>query len=289
MRVLNVGGIPTSLGEIINFKYHLDLIKREYDQIVLSFQRSLLKEGLYVDNPDWAEREKLWEKYLIDLGQLFFSEPPYVLEQVSEKFCGDMNGLIDKINIRPQKAELGHLLCKGTSLNIGEYIVITTKIRDINRTTFDAMAPNFWSVLQKLANKYKIVILGERKVETRKEYNVEHKRSGRPIPFGIYEDIIQYIPKDKLEDRTVAALGETVSDLTQIQQDCLIMKEAKFVITIGIGGNFCLATASANMVIGYRADNISFADGIFNYKEYPNAIVTKSSNRFLNALNQYTK
>lgn len=284
MRILDYGGLPTSLGEIINAKYHLDLIKDQYDQIKLSFHTQLWATGLYTNTPDWPQRKQLWEKYLTDLGQLFFSEPPYVLDPVgvSHKYGGDCQHLVNLLRITPQKAEMSQYLCKGTSLNLGEeYIVITTKLRHIPKNFFYPRSIELWRTLQKLSAKYKIVILGERHVEMRREY--QHIQNE---VFGIYEQIISNLPPDRIVDLTVPALGETVSDLKQIQQDCLIMNEAKFVITIGVGGNSCMAHSTAKMAIGFRADNLPFANIVFG-KEYPNMIVTKDWGYFIKVLERY--
>lgn len=284
MRVFDFGGLPTSLGEIINFKWHLDLVRPNYDKIVVSFHTDLLKTGLHSTTPDWAHKQALWNKYLTDIGQLFFSEPPYERLPTSKKFGGDITHLIAKLHLRPRKAELGHLLCRGTPLNIGEYVVITTKTREIQRAQFDQIAPRFWEVMKAILPKYKIVILGEKKVEIRKEYERLRIR-----PFGLYDDIIKHLPPNtsQIVDLTVPALGEVVSDLKQIQQDCLIMQQAKFVISFGIGGNHCLSTAVSNMAIGYRTDNVEYNNTIFDNKEYPNAIITKDADRFLGALKYY--
>lgn len=282
MTVLDIGGIPTSLGEIINIKYHLDLIKHQYSQIKLSFHKQLWNDGLHMNTPDWPEKKKLWDKYLNDIGQLFFSEKPYVLLPQSNRFGGDAQDLLKKLRMMPQKAEMGHLLCKGSSLNLEEeYIVITTKVRYIKKTIVLPKLIELWSVVRKLASKYKIVILGEREVEMRKEYIID-----KDSIFGIYDHIISNLPTDRILDLTVPALGETVSDFSQVQQDCLIMKEAKFVITVGIGGNFCMATSVGN-VIGYRADNLQFANIIFRDREYPNCIITEDWNYFISVLGRH--
>lgn len=281
MKILDIGGIPTSLGEVINYKYHLDMVKHNYDQIRLNFHLELLQHGLHTNAPDWNQKKQLWEKYLYDIGQLFFSEPPYFLMPNPQTFCGDLNGLIKKIGIAPRKPDLGHLLCKGASLNVGEYIVITTKVREMHQQSFFPLSIKLWNVLKRLSAKYKIIILGERLVEMRKEY-IMYKND----IFGIYEQIIANIPSERIMDLTVPALGETVAALKDIQQDCLIMKEAKFTLSIGIGGNCCLSCASSNMAIGYRNDKNKLADIIYN-QEYPNAIITKDWNRFINTLEKY--
>src|SRR5208283_5410839 len=140
----------------------------------------------------------------------------------------------------PTKPELGHLLCKGQSLSIGDYIVITTKVRTVPKSMFYPLSIQLWATLQKLSEKYKFVILGEREVEARKEYIKYYENN---TIFGIYDQIISNIPNDRIVDLTIPSLGNTPSNLKQIQQDCLIMKEAKFVITIGNGGNLGLSGA----------------------------------------------
>lgn len=282
MKTLNVGGIPTSLGEIINIKFYLDLVKDQYDQIKLSYEKSLWDIALHTEASDWSEKKILWTNLLNDLGKLFFSEHPYILEENSDTYNGAVDNLLPKINLSPQKIEMGHLLCAGNSLNLGEeYIVITTKVRELSNHIFAPLSVQLWRTLQKLSSKYKIVILGERVVEMGKEY----VNKGNTI-YGIYDNIICHLPQDRVVDLSIPALGETVSGLSHIRQDCLIMKEAKFVITIGVGGNFCMATSVANMVIGYRADNIEFTDMIFN-REYHNAIITKNWTYFIQNLEKY--
>lgn len=282
MRILNYGGIPTSLGEIINLKYHFDLIKHQYDQIILSFHKQLWRECLHTEALDWNEKEILWNKYLNDIGELFFSEPPYILVDSSAKYGGDTGAMVIKFNITPHKSEMGHLLCSGISLNIDEeYIVITTKVRQSNKNIIQPLLKQLWNILNILSKKYMIVVLGERTVEMRKEYGKDTNSV-----FCLYDDIIGYLPKNRLIDLTVPALGETVSDFSKIQQDCFLMKEAKFVITIGVGGNFCMSTSTANMAIGFRTDNLDFTNAVFN-REYSNAIITKDWRRFMQAISAY--
>jgi hypothetical protein len=284
MRAIDIGAIPTSLGEIINFKYHLDLVKDNYDEIKLGFAKGLWDNALHTESVDWVHRKILWEKFLTDIGQLFFSTSPYIIDPCPTVWRGSVEMLVPYLGISPQKVELANLLCKGESLNLlDKYIVITTKVRHIDKTVLFSLLNQFWPLLNKLSDKYKIVILGEKQVEMRKEYDLIKNEV-----FGIYNDIITNVPSDKIIDLTVPALGETVSDLSKIQQDCLIMNEAEFTITFGVGGNFCLATSVSNMAIGFRADNIPFTDIIFNDKEYTNAFITKNWSHFISKLRGYT-
>jgi hypothetical protein len=277
MKSLDLGGIPLSLGEIINFKYHLDLVRKSYQQITFSFHRSLMQTHLNVN----AQQEQSQNKYLDDIGTLFFSETPYKIEPSSTKFFGDMNALTRTINVPPQKADLRQYLCKGNSLGIDPYIVITTKVRELDRAIFFPLSSQLWGTLQSLSQKYKIVVLGEREVEMRKEYMSWTTNN----IYGLYEQIISNIPADRIIDLTVPSLGNTASDLSKIQQDCLIMNQAKATITIGIGGNSGLSTASSNLAIGYRNDNNYIAERIYK-AESARVCITRDWNRFISKLNE---
>jgi hypothetical protein len=273
--------IPTSLGDIITIKAHLDAVKHNYQQINLTFHTALWPGALHTESPQWGHNKILWNKYLNDIGQLFFSQPPYKVN-VGQFPFRITEHLIRDFNLPPVKPDLGHLLCKGTPLSLDkEYIVITTKVRDIIKRNFLPQSIQLWEMLKKLSHKYKIVILGERIVEMRKEYDPLKDRI-----FGIYEQIITNIASENILDLTVPALGETVSDLSKIQQDCLIMKNAKFVITLGNGGNFCLSSAVSNMTVSYRIDSLWLTDRIFN-KEYSNIITTKDWKYFIKTLEKY--
>jgi hypothetical protein len=273
--------IPTSLGDLITLKGHLEPIKMRYDQINLTFHTALWDGALRTDSPDWKENKILWQKYLKDIGDLFFSQPPYRLNMGQYPFRYTEQ-IIREFNLPPAKPDLAQALCKGQSLNLGEeYIVITTKVRDVIRRHFLPQSIQMWKMLKTLSKKYKIVILGEKVVEMRKEYDPMKDRI-----FGIYEDIIANIPNDRIVDLSVPALGNTVSDLSQIQQDCLIMREAKLVITLGNGGNFCMSTAVSNMTVSYRIDSMWCTDRVFD-REFPTVITTKNWNYFMQVLGRY--
>lgn len=265
--------VPIGLGDLIYIKAMLDSVKFRYSQIRIMFHRGLIAD-FRGNNPEY-------HTLLDDIGKLFFSEPPYILTTSGGIFRGPMRISTDE-SMPLQKPELGHLLCKGTPLNLdGEYIVLTTKVRYLSKAKLNAISKELWSTINSLYNKYKIVILGERVVEMNSEY-IHH--TSEHI-YSIYDDIINNVPASKLLDLTIPALGITTSNLQQIQQDCLIMKNAKFVMTLGVGGNFSMATAVAN-TIGYRADQHDIFEVIYN-REYSNAIVTKDFARFISALKQY--
>lgn len=277
MKVLDIGGIPLSLGEIINFKYHLDLVKKDYELISFSFHKPLLKSHLIVNQ----EQERSQNKYLDDIGKLLFSEQPYRIDLQSNRFFGDVNTLVRIINVNLHKADLRQYLCKGTSLGIGPYIVMTTKVRELSKSIFLPLSAQLWKTLQDLSKTYKIVILGEREVEMRKEYlSWSHSNI-----YSLYDQIIANMPSDRIVDLTVPALGNTASDISKIQQDCLIMNEAKATITIGIGGNSGMSTASSNLAIGFRHDRNGTAERIYSVED-TRVCITNNWSRFIKKLKE---
>ena len=264
------GTVHVGLGDIIYMKAQFDAVKHNYSVIELTF------------NKHWAGvHDKDYPQFLKELGQLLFSEPPYVISDENHPHLSLVD-IHNNYHIPVVKPELAHILCKGNPLNLGcEYIVLSTKLRYFHRDEFNKISSQFFNILNQLGNKYKIVILGEKVVEM----NAEYEYWGSNVIYSIYNEIINQIPAEKVLDLTIPVLGITTPKLSQIQQDCLIMNQAKFAITLGVGGNFCMATAVANAV-GYRTDNDASTDVIY-YKDYPNAIITKDWNKFLQTLQSY--
>jgi len=86
-----------------------------------------------------------------------------------------------------------------------------------------------------------VVILGERNLE----YNIEYKTYGSDLAYTIYNDILENIPTNKIFDMTSEYIGTSAPSLKKIRQDCCILRDAKYSVTIGYGGPFCLSMATA--------------------------------------------
>src|ERR1700723_2310786 len=137
--------MPTSLGEIISIKQQLDTVKNQYDQIRVSFATWVWDEALHTEAPDWDYKKQLLNKFLLDIGRLFFGNAPYFMEPDNQPFpYSNMENLPNVLHIEPPKLKLDHLLCKGNSLNIKQYIVLTTKVRQLTKSNFDLIAPQLW-------------------------------------------------------------------------------------------------------------------------------------------------
>ncbi len=268
--------VPIGLGDLIYLRAMLDEVKHNFSQIKIKFHKEIIKS--YGFDPEYS-------KFLDDIGQLLFSEIPYMItEEEGIPFYGLVT-ICNDHHIRAVKPRLANILCKGTPLDINdEYIVMITKVRYLNRNHLDERVRSFWQVMNELSQKYKIVVLGERVVEPMRDY-IGHNSNGTEVIYSIYNSIIEHIPNDRIIDLTIPALGITSPQLTQIQQDCLIMNKAKLIVTLGVGGGFCMATAVGN-VVGYRIDQDPIADIVFP-QEYDDARVTKDWGRFISLLQGY--
>lgn len=275
--------LPGGIGDNLLVRIFFDPIMHQYDQIYISHSKDVINT--------WRNGDPTYFKFLDDIGNLLFTTKPYVYSHKQYQLLNIHKSIID-LKLIPQKPNIDHLLCKGTPLDIDEeYIVITTKIRLLPKPVLYKLLPQLFSTLRKVSEKYKIVILGERVVEKSKEYLVGNNNA---LVYGIYEQIITNLPTDRIIDLTVPALGITTPNIEKIQQDCLIMNRAKYVITLGLGGNLWLAVSIATTV-GFRAEPMAefpeIADWstiaeLINNPQFPTAFSTKNWEAFLWRLSQ---
>jgi hypothetical protein len=264
--------IAQGIGDNIQARSFIDQVKDQYDRIFITHHAPIVQKEKN-NSPEY------W-KFLHEIGELFFSEPPYIYNQGQYPFR-DAGHLLRDFRVEPQKPQLKSYLCKGSALNLDqEYIVITTKIRYMERSLFNNISSQLMEIIRQLSLKYKIVILGEKEVEMCPDY----LSYGINKIYSIYNDIKSNITNNIL-DLTIPVLGITSPTISQIQQDCLIMNQAKFVITLGDGGNLYMAAATSN-VIGFRSDNDPITDKIFS-KTYSDALVVKNFNDFADKLRSY--
>lgn len=228
------------IGTLIYIKAMLDNVKHEYDKIYLSPRKDLLK-WIHPDRKDWAD-------FKDDLLKLFFSEQPYVLTDDQSYPKKDISHFGED-GLSYVTPDLKEYLCKGTlpkKLENKQFVVMSTKVRwfykDFYKKAIDA---GLWTSLSKLSEKYKFVILGERVVERNAEYKQAHIKDH---VYSLYDDIIENIPKKNVIDLTIPAYGLSEPSLPRLQNDCYIMSKAKYSITLGIGGNFCMSTAVATTI-----------------------------------------
>lgn len=270
--------INVGLGDSLATRILLESVKNRFDEILISHNKEIV--NLYRDN-----NLKYWE-FLNELGPLVFSEKPYIFDHI-EHLPLTQTRFLDLLVANYQSdiivtPSLYHM-CQGEPLNIGEYVVITTKVRVLSKHVLIPLINQLWETLNLIDSKYKIVILGEKEVESNKEYINQTETT-----YSIYNNIINGLNKDRIVDLTIPALGVTIPDMKQIKQDMLIMKNAKFVIVLGVGGNFCMSVGVAN-TINFRNDDehpFTKLTNIINQPQYPNMFSTQNWNAFLNRIKE---
>lgn len=258
--------ICAGIGDNIVLRMALDTVKHNYDEIRISHNKDVIAA--------FRDEGRNYDVFLHDLGTLLFSEPPYIFDQGEYPEIYTCN-TYKKLGIVIKEPKLDYLLCKGKSLDTnGKYIALTTRARTFLRRSITV---EFWHTLIQLSNTYKIVVMGEREIEGDKGFVGTSDEIS-----SIYDLIISNLGHDRIIDLTTPKLGVSAFKLENIQQDCLIMKEAEFVITFGIGGNVWMSAAVAN-TIGYRTDNEEITNIVVN-PHFSNIFITKDWNQFVNRI-----
>lgn len=277
MKTLDMS-IAIGIGDILSIRIFFDSIASRFDQIRICLNPNVIK--VYRDDPKYVQ-------FISEFARLVYADHPYIFDNGPYTPFGveRFHNMVDQYGMIPKKPNLDHILCQGIPTQISEpYIVITTKVRGIQKASFYTKSIELWKVMKKLCPKYKIVILGEREVE--KQFEYIHLSN---TIYGIYDQIISNIPSDRILDLTIPALGIAVPDLNNITRDCSIMKNAEFVIAMGIGGNFNLSISVAN-TIGYR-ELVDFHTNAlvesYSNPQFTNLFLTDNWRHFISRLESY--
>ena len=261
--------IAIGIGDSILTRLFFDTVKDQYNQIRISYNETVIRDY----------RDETYRQFLQELGELLFTSHPYHFDHADHPFMDNSGNIFKELKIVPKKSDLKEILCKGEPLNISEeYVIITTKVRAVSREMFAQNEEKLWDALKEVSNKYKIVIMGERNVEISKEYE-----GIQNFVYCIYDKIVANISADRIIDLSVPALGISVPNLAKIKQDCLIMNKARYVITIGIGGNFVLSAAVAN-TIGFKSDHEYNNIDLLANPEYPTIFLARDWDHFISKI-----
>lgn len=276
------------IGDVILTRNILDGVKHQYDKINITPNNRIIDQ--------YKNGDKNFKNFIYSFMKIMFSDKPYSVKQnqAYPRFsCMDniyQNIIISdesKYSIKTYSKEL----CVGEPLQISDYIVISTKVRgapllnDFN--TF--YRKQYLDALLRLCDKYKIVILGERDVLD----NVEYRSIGPQRIYCIYNDLMQVLLNTgQVIDMTISGNEASIPTLKKLQQDCLIMNNAKNVISLGFGGNFILTLASAKAITSFVGDEETIISGFAPYyvhmAHYPqreDVCITTQFTNFIEKLN----
>lgn len=258
--------ISLGMGDIIYMAAALNAVKDKYDEININANWELA--DVYKNNHKYAD-------FSYELMKKVFDKKININKEGKYKLIAMTDGL--NPNIIPTLPRFLKQLSGEQKPLTGNYIVITTKVRQLNKNIYNNVKSQFLDTIKELSNKYNIVILGEREVEINYEYSQYNNKN----IYSIYNDIKSNI-KNNVIDLTIPKLGIQIPTFDKLEKDCAIMGGARSVITFGCGGNFALALSTAQNVIGLRSDNYTFVDSII--KQHDNMEITFNIINFLSSL-----
>lgn len=249
------------IGDVILTRNILDGVKHQYNKINITPSNQIINQ--------YRNGDKNFKNFIFSFMKTMFNSKPYSvkLNQKYPRFSCMDNIYQDIIVSDESKYSIktySDELCIGDPLPISDYIVISTKVRGAPLLNdFDTFyKKQFIDTLLKLCDKYKIVILGEREILN----NVEYRHIGPQRIYCIYNDLIKVLLNTgQVIDMTISGNEASMPSLKKIQQDCLIMNNAKNVISMGFGGNFILTLASAKAITSFVGEEDTIIKGFAPY------------------------
>ena len=253
--------VHLGLGDIIYSKAMLD--KTDYEKIIIRPRLKLLEH---------YNKSFIYEQHTIDLFKKFFPEPRYELKlnyEEDEKSTPLM--MYEKDRIFPVKPYCPDLLCEKTEIPEESYIVIHTKVKGVPKYEYEIFKEKFFNIINSI--DYKVVLLGEKSILKSSEW---HGLTQIGSIYSIYADCLKYLKNytDMTENT------DLTSSSKNIYKSCYLMRNANLVVTFGVGGNFCMASATASNHIGFIVYH-PFYDKIYDLENVNNGFVTKDWEKFL--------
>jgi hypothetical protein len=262
--------IPIGIGDLITYRGLLDNLLPFYEVINVNLCMTILD----VYKPDNKNENTI---FLQNIANLVFNNEKYKVGLVYNIEHIPPDIFAKHHNLQYKIPNLRNELCNDDKIIDGEYIVLATKARFIDRELFLSRKETFCSVLNDLSKKYKVVLVGEKIVEMNKEY----QHHGSHYIFSIYNDIIDSL-KNNIINLTVPALGITIPNIENLKKDCSIMSHAKKVITFGVGGNFSIAQTVSNAIAYKEGGALDFL--FTNHVNNDSYFITKEWYEFINVL-----
>lgn len=267
--------INLGVGSLIYMKLALDSKKDKYNAIYISPRKEIIDV--------YHGGDEHWSQFTDSLIKLLFSTPPYIITNDQTYESVDVPDLFNK-GFEFKLKKLPQLSNKLTPDNLRntEYVVISTKVRWFYKDFYkELMNKGFYKILNELSKKYKLVILGEREVEYNKEYE-----NFKDHVYSIYPDIINNVDKSNIIDMSMKGYGISKPSLIRFKSDCSVLLNARYSITLGIGGNFCMSTVLTNTIsLLDPQDPDKTSQFLFDgKKQYDNLYATRNISNFLNKI-----
>lgn len=262
------------MGDLILTYSILEQIKNNYSEIRICPDYNLLKQY----RAGTAESIDFTREF----ANLIFNEYPYKVIDNSELFYLNPEEISEKLSTKTKFIDLSNKLCSTKNIDIQDYIVINTKVRDFSQRSFNAIKPRLNNILSSTTKK--IVLMGERKL------GINLEVSNNNI-YTIYDYLKPFCHIDLTEEVLL-----DYPNINKLRTDLAIMRDAKCVINFGVSGTVMLAMSTANVVAGLRNTTPAFISNFFvNSEAAPkvfkntaskenNKVITDNTNEFINFL-----
>lgn len=254
--------LKLGIGDILLYWAAFEKIKHKYESIYIDANFGIIDH--------FCGGSENYRIFVIDLIKMLFNDPKYKLFTGAGYPGYEFSDLANH-GIYPVLPNIRKFL--GNSVINGEYIVITTKARQLYREKFNNVKDKLIENLKRLSERYKIIIMGERVVPDTPEYLAV---GGQQWNYSIYD---QLVGLDNVVDLTEAQISFNEISLDKMLKDASIMAGATGLISFGCGGNLIIGTAVNNNVICYRVDEYTFVDNIFKPLK-----ITKDGRQFVRYL-----
>lgn len=235
-------GLFMGIGDVLMSRVTLDAVRRRYNRISVSPSPSLINA--------YRNRPGDYRRFIDEWMSVLFGAHPYEIHDASYPMLAPET-IAAGHGIKVPMPRLAGLLCHGREGDLPQvpYLVIPCKVRGVSSDVWRVIKTEFLQEIRALSSRYLIALVGERNVVN----NAENRAHAGSI-FSIYQDLVRTIPKESLVDRTQPSLDSEHLCVPTIRRDCLLMNRARAVICVGIGGNFCLALATAKRLVCFRRD-----------------------------------
>jgi len=225
------------IGDLIFFCGTILLNHKKGETIEIHLSKNILK--LYRDNS--KEYEKFCYEYikyfLEDYNLKILSDPAetnYVFE-ISSDLCQKVINN-DEVRIIIQNK------LNNTQSKYNNYIVIFTKVRDLNYDNFISSSKDFFNKINNFSGN--IILLGEQEIKYTGEYAIH----GKNLIYSIYDHCVKNIKPEKIIDLTTNSYDFSGFSLSNILKDCNIISNSTETYVFGGGGFFCLSLFTNKLV-----------------------------------------
>jgi len=243
--------INVGVGDIILAKYFVDSVKHYFEKIYITPDRSLV--AFYRND------KKEYYKFIDDMMSLLFNESPYIVTQKPDPqtmyIRGDCMTFVNTIKrygyrYNISDSNLRKYFVEKDFVSNKEYIVLSTKVRDVLYKDYKEFSSKFYDLINLLSTKYKIIVIGERRMDNTDELKMPiHK----DYIFVIYDDIIKNVKN--LVDYSIDEIG-CHPDISLLKRDSAILASSKLSICLGDGGNYCWSSVIAPKTISMTTRNL---------------------------------